>query len=435
MGGTSSGGVKSARWALGLFLAAIVVAYTYFLDPGGDNQNSRLATVFAVVDHGTLAIDAYNEVPSLSTGDKSFYGGHYYSDKSIGTVVLGIPAYWAVRPVLETLELGEGMRRTAARAVVTWASVSIPTALAVTALLWMSWRITRNAATSMLVGFSAGLATPVWPFATLMFGHSLSAALLLAAFIVTRCLRERWYRPVLMTATVGLLLGGSVIAEYQAIVPAAIVGIYAVWTVVAAQRPARVAGIVSLFIGGLLMVGVQLGYNYLCFGSPWDIGYTHTYTEHYQALVSQGFMGINAPSLKTLFYITLHPVRGVLLQAPVLLLGLAGLWFMYRRPDSARGKHRARDGHRRICCGCERHRDVVGRRQLYRALPHSGHAAGLRAAGLPAPVVVPGAVRGGARIFCADDNSGRHAAVAVCHGTRSPPRERTARCLAAVARY
>ena len=80
-----------------LILAVTFVSYAYFYEGGGWNQNSRFDLVRAIVEQGTLRIDAYHE----NTQDKSFYQGHYYSDKAPGLVLLALPAAAIARPVLE----------------------------------------------------------------------------------------------------------------------------------------------------------------------------------------------------------------------------------------------------------------------------------------------------------------------------------------------
>ena len=62
---------------------------------GGDNEDSRLALIAAVVERHRLDIDEDHEM----TKDKAWYDGHYYSDKAIGTAVLGVPVYAAYREI------------------------------------------------------------------------------------------------------------------------------------------------------------------------------------------------------------------------------------------------------------------------------------------------------------------------------------------------
>ena len=75
---------------LGLTLFA---SYAYFYQAGGWNQNGRFALVRALLEQGTLRIDAYAD----STGDRSLWEGHYYCDKAPGASFLALGPVAAAR--------------------------------------------------------------------------------------------------------------------------------------------------------------------------------------------------------------------------------------------------------------------------------------------------------------------------------------------------
>src|SRR5215208_1130252 len=72
-----------------LLLFLVLFCYSYFIQEGGWNANSRMALIMSVVHYHQLNIDPYEN----TTGDKVLYNGHYYSDKAIGTALLGVPVY------------------------------------------------------------------------------------------------------------------------------------------------------------------------------------------------------------------------------------------------------------------------------------------------------------------------------------------------------
>src|SRR5512140_325628 len=74
----------------------LALATLYFYQDPGWNGNSRLDAVKAVVERGTFEIDAYHLQPDWYTMDKSLYEGHYYTDKAIGSSLLGLPVYFAL---------------------------------------------------------------------------------------------------------------------------------------------------------------------------------------------------------------------------------------------------------------------------------------------------------------------------------------------------
>src|SRR5438552_15452015 len=83
------------RRALLIFVVTFV-SYAYFYEGGGWSQNSRFDLVRAIVEQGTLRIDAYHE----NTQDKAYYQGHYYSDKAPGLALLAVPVAAIARPLL-----------------------------------------------------------------------------------------------------------------------------------------------------------------------------------------------------------------------------------------------------------------------------------------------------------------------------------------------
>src|SRR5271157_3498936 len=115
------------------------VSYAYFYSGGGWNQNTRFDFVRAMVERGTLSIDAYH----ANTGDKAFKDGHYYSDKAPGQPLLAVPAAVVTRAVL----IAAGANPLSARSLVaisylcTLFSVALPMALACACLFWIALRL------------------------------------------------------------------------------------------------------------------------------------------------------------------------------------------------------------------------------------------------------------------------------------------------------
>ena len=81
------------KWAL---FALLFASNAYFYQAGGWNQNSRFDLVRAITNEHTLNIDPFH----LSTGDKAFFNGHYYSDKAPGLALAAVPVVAIARPFL-----------------------------------------------------------------------------------------------------------------------------------------------------------------------------------------------------------------------------------------------------------------------------------------------------------------------------------------------
>src|SRR5437868_6567377 len=171
-----------------LIFAVTFVSYAYFYEGGGWNQNSRFDLVRAIVEQGTLRIDAYHE----NTQDKSFYQGHYYSDKAPGLVLLALPAAVIARPLLRATGTDPKSPRglVAISYLVTVFAVALPTALACACLFWIAVTLGSNVNGAVFAALAMGLATPIWAYATLFWGHAFTGSCLLFAFAAGMMLRS-----------------------------------------------------------------------------------------------------------------------------------------------------------------------------------------------------------------------------------------------------
>ncbi|MBK9515696.1 MAG: hypothetical protein IPO05_19300 [Flavobacteriales bacterium] len=77
-----------------VFFLLVLGLCNWHLDRGFNaNTLSRAAMVAAVVEHGTLRIDAYHHL----TDDKALVDGHYYSEKAPLPALLVIPFWWTAK--------------------------------------------------------------------------------------------------------------------------------------------------------------------------------------------------------------------------------------------------------------------------------------------------------------------------------------------------
>jgi hypothetical protein len=113
---------------------------------------------------------------------------------------------------------------------------------------------------------------------------------------------------------------------------AATLAVYYLCTAGERRELARVHTWLLPALGALPLLSLQLAYNALCFGSPFSLGYGHIADPDFRSMHAKGVLGVGLPSLAVLYYITLHPIRGILVHSPVLLAGLAGLWLGVRQP-------------------------------------------------------------------------------------------------------
>lgn len=306
----------SARGRRDILLAALLLfAYGFFQQRPAWNEYSRYDLVRALVEQGTTRIDSFHE----NTGDKAFYQGHWFSDKAPGTALVGVPVY-------ALLSLSSGL-----------AGNGIPEAVeAVQALAFVESGIATTVLVLLLVRFLAPLVGERWavgvglaygfgsiafPFATIFFGHALSAAALFASFYVLHGWRrgEGGWRPWLA----GALGSVAVITEFSTVIGVAALFLYAVWV---GRRAAY-----AFVLGGIPIALVLAIYNAVSFGSPLSIGYANLAPGGFAEGMSQGILGVSwPPDVETLGDLLIGP-RGLVRLAPWFVLAPLGVLAARRR--------------------------------------------------------------------------------------------------------
>ena len=320
---------RSSLHARALLIAAVAfISYAYFYGGGGWNANSRFDLVRAILERGTLSIDAYHE----NTEDKVVYQGHYYSDKAPGVVLLALPAAAAAGSVLRAA----GMDPTSPRGlvaisyVVTLFSVGLPTALACSCLFLITMRLGGNVSGAAFAALGMGLATPIWAYATRFWSHALAGACLLFAFAAALRLRSSpgAQGGTLWGLAVGLAAGWATVSEYPAAPAAAILAILAlvqVWPDGWRRRLPVAAGIAA---GAIACIVVLTLYQRAAFGSALRPSYSY-YPEGAFPWMKRGYMGLTYPRIDVLLKLLLGCRRGLFFAAPVAVaspLGLGLLW-------------------------------------------------------------------------------------------------------------
>lgn len=328
----------------------LLFCYAYFFPRWADwNQNSRMDLTMAIVEQSRFAIDDYYE----NTGDYAVYGDHIYTDKAPGTSFLGVPAYAAFRllariPAIEeplhrlsatealkaTLREGgtglleEKVRFAVALYFVTFCVILLPSALLGASLYRFLGRILKGEWQRALLVLGYGLATIVFPYSTVFYGHQIAAVLLFAAFYLAYRIRLGELSTNYLWG-VGALLGLTVLTEFPALVAGGLLGLYVLQFL--RQRlgfRALASGIGKLIVAGLPFAFLLGFYNASCFGSPMASSYR--YLGRFPEISSTGFLGFTTPSWEAFWGITFSPYRGLFYLSPFLLWAVPGFWYFVR---------------------------------------------------------------------------------------------------------
>ena len=278
-----------------LLQVAYVNVWPHFPSP---NERGRAYQALAVVERGTLSIDA--ELDRFGAmEDVASHDGKLYPNKAPGLLPLLVPAAWLAR----ALAAGDPGRELALTLVLgRLVAASLPFLL-VALLLERSCARWPNGRTLAIVAVT--LASPLLTASLLLFSHGLSAWLLLAA---AGLLRES--TTTRAPALAGALLAWSFTAEYPTAVPALVL-------VLCSLRSLRLRGVVLLALGAASPLLALAAYNAACFGAPLALSSGHEAYPAFAELTAHGVFGIGWPTLTGLGELLVSPTRGLLVWVPV----------------------------------------------------------------------------------------------------------------------
>ena len=323
--------LKDQRAHAVLLFAVLFCSYAYFYEAGGWNQNSRFALVRAITDRGTLRIDSFENC----TGDRSIYNGHFYSDKAPGVALASVPFVMAGRAVCRLVgvdpESYTGIGALSYLATV--ATCGLTVALAGVCLFFVSRRFGATPNAAAVVALAFGLGTPMWVYATIFYGHALSATGLVVAFTAALALgdskdsRHDW----LLGATVGAAAGWATVTEFPSAVPAGVLAVFALLQAWPHGWRRLTTTAVALGLAASACAAALGAYHWACFGSPLHVAYTSE--ENFEPM-KQGFFGLSKPTLPRVREILIGAYRGVLPLSPFLAVAPVGLALLIKQRAS-----------------------------------------------------------------------------------------------------
>ncbi len=359
-----------------------MLAFGWFNQGGGWNQNARFAEVRAIVDGRQLAIDNYFcyqrhsprtlrrypvvngevtirtktswlcwvgqdgdltpinglDIPErmdgvaiddlCCSGDVSFARGHFHPNKPPGLSFVAVPAYFILSHFERMLHRNPDTWWLLN--VNAWLTSVFSVGLISAAGVVLAFRIALGLGggrtwPAFWTAIAFGFGTLFFPFATLLFDHDVTAIFLVGAFyLLFQREGARW------AALAGLLAGMGAITNYVAAIPAGLLGIYLLvtcWRGAGWSAAARNALCYGLGLAGPL--AAICAYNQVCYGSPFALSNAfQNPTFAAQAPVFLGMFGVPDPAVALILLIS--PFRGIFYGAPILAMGVYGLWRMGR---------------------------------------------------------------------------------------------------------
>lgn len=290
------------------------------------HQASRLALTAALIDDGTVRIDAYG--PGLLEGrgpresggilsvDYAVREGHLYSDKAPGQPFLAAPFYGVARAV--GAEPGVEQRYFD-NLTLWWTSLwsaAIPAAALAVMMRRFALRVTRDPRGATIAAAGMALSSLLLPFATVLFSHVLAAALGFACYLAAR----EPDAPPFRLAAAGLLGGLAVVTEYTTGIIVVAVGLL----VLVRHK----VGVLAYVAGGLPVAAVLAIYNAVAWGDPLEFSYDNSGS--FAQFHDQGVFGIRVPDPGLTLQV-LAGERGLFTLTPVVLVGVIGLVLLARQ--------------------------------------------------------------------------------------------------------
>lgn len=315
--------------------AMLLLSYMYFYQGVGWNANSRFDLTRAIIERQTVRIDAYHQ----NTGDKAFFGGHYYSDKAPGLSLAAIPVWLSASAALRLAGKEPSSERSiiAKSYLATIIVVGLPTAVGAACLFLLGLEFGASVGGAAFGALTFGLGTPMWCYATNFWGHATAGAFLLFAYAAALgILKSPPRRDLWLSTSVGLSAGWATVTDFTAAPAATILAVLALahaWPT-SCSRAVRVA--VGIALGALPCVVVLCTYQVLAFGSPFNLGYMHHAFpgSEIESTMKEGLVGLTYPKWNALREILIGSQRGLLPLSPVLALAPLGFALLWRDPDA-----------------------------------------------------------------------------------------------------
>lgn len=278
------------------------------------------------------------EVPGrgCSSGDVAYVAktGHFHPNKPPGTSFMALPAYFVIHRVERALGIDPDhwWVLNVNAWLMTVFSVGLMSAIGCVLFLRLATKLAGGKAVPALLataGFAFG--TTFFPFATILFDHALTAALLVAAFYSLSWDRFGEHGTCALRHTsgdvrhvlAGLAAGFAVVTNYVAVGAVVALGVYALLAGCVNVRRA-----IGFALGGAPMAALLLWYHQVNFGSPFALANDFQNPIFQDPNGSLGMFGQPNPYVMALLLVSVY--RGIFLLSPVLILGVVG-WVVWLR--------------------------------------------------------------------------------------------------------
>lgn len=328
-----------------IFITFFII-YSFFIQWLGSNEYSRFGLTRSIVDDGRFEIDSYFN----TTRDRSYYNGHYYSDKDPGLSFVAVPVYtfwkliydnlfsiafkekYSVSKDVVNFEIGQnkiiisqyvnpGFFILFSMVLVTIFTSSLFSALLLLLIYKISRYFTANEKYRLLITFTTGLGTLIFPYALVFMEHAIATFFAFLSFYLLFKVKQEKLKENKYFILAGLSIGLSITCSISTI----IVGIACLIYILSFKKEKILYFIFGSFIGILPF----LLYNYLSFGNPFTLPRHYLDSTIWTKL--GGIDGLGLPNPFVIIRLMFYPEKGIFFYYPVLLLSFIGLYYMYKK--------------------------------------------------------------------------------------------------------
>jgi len=330
-----------------IFLTFFLI-YLYFVHWVGANENSRLALTKAIVDEGKLTIDSFYNF----TGDRSYYQGHYYSDKEPGLSFLATPIYAAwkfiyynffpkdfiqshkgtdeylrsyigTKGVYIVEPINPGFFDLMSMILVTVFTSSIFSSLTVVLVYKFTKFWDKNECNKIFVTFIAGLATLIFPYGQVFLDHGVATFFAFFAFYLLFKMRHerRFENKYLYLA--GISSGFAITVS---IVTAVISMFCLIYLFIVDRKKLH-----FFILGGILGILPLLIYNFLIFNSPFQLTRFYLDPEIWGPFAQEKLPSELSLCFFSFYRQTFDSYKGLFFYYPILLLSFLGIYYAFKK--------------------------------------------------------------------------------------------------------
>jgi low affinity Fe/Cu permease len=318
------------RWWLGSPLLVVIALYVLPLvgSPLKTNPNElvRVKLAVSIAYLARVDVEEAARIYGLSE-DVALVGNRVFCDKAPGLSILAVPVLWLFDSVLPRSTRSSGLDVPAywpMRHLLTFLLVGLPTvglSFLIAAIVPLADGRQRSALAVIIA-----LATPLWTYATVFFGHAPAAALITLAWILLLAP----FRQSLAISSQRAVLGGVAAGiAFSTEYPTVLIGAVIFITLLVRRAPMPV--VARAAYGAAAGALPALIYNQIAFGVPWLTGYSFKASPDFRAIHSTGLFGISWPSFEATWGVLFSASRGIFFFCPLLLLAPVGLWWMIQR--------------------------------------------------------------------------------------------------------